>query len=249
MSEVVLTIDGREVRTEPGRTILEAAESHGIYIPRLCHKPGLTPYGGCRVCTVLVNGRPEAACTQPAASGMVVEHDTEQLRSWRRSIIEMLFVEGNHVCPSCEKSGDCELQALAYRMGISAPRHTYLWPHREVDASHPDVLIDHNRCILCARCVRTSRSVDGKEVFGLVGRGSSRRLAANPGARLVSTDLDVTDRAVDACPVGAILRKRGGAYKTPVGHRRYDRSPIGSDVEARVELTVEGSGREGRGDE
>lgn len=239
MTEITLTIDGREIRTQAGRTILEAAEEHGIYIPRLCHKPGLEPYGSCRVCTVLVNGRPEAACTQPVASGIVVEHDTEHVRAWRKNIIEMLFVEGNHICPSCEKSGDCELQALAYRMGISAPRHPFLWPHREVDASHPDVLIDHNRCILCARCVRTSRDLDGKEVFGFVGRGASRRLAINPGARLRDSDLDVTDLAVDACPVGAILRKHG-AYATPVGARQYDRQPIGSGVETRADLTVEG---------
>jgi [NiFe] hydrogenase diaphorase moiety small subunit len=238
VSEITLTIDGREITTQPGRTILEAAEEHGIYIPRLCHLPGLKPFGGCRVCTVLVNGRSEAACTQPVAPGIVVENDTEQLRAWRRNIIEMLFVEGNHFCPSCEKSGDCELQALAYRMGISAPRHPFLWPHREVDASHPDVLIDHNRCILCARCARTSRDIDGKEVFGFVGRGPARKLTINPGARLVDSALDVTDQAVNACPVGAILRKRG-AYATPVGQRQFDRAPIGSGIETPAELTID----------
>lgn len=244
MSEVVLTIGGREVRTTRGRTILEAAEEHGIYIPRLCHMPGLEPYGGCRVCTVLVNGRPEAACTQPVAPGMVVEHDTEQLREWRRSIIDMLFVEGNHFCAFCEKSGSCELQALAYRFGIAAPRHPYLWPHRDVDASHPGVLIDHNRCIQCARCVRASRDLDGKEVFGFVGRGPSRRLAVNPGSRLVNSELDVTDRAVDACPVGAILRKNSG-YRVPVGRRPFDREPIGCGIEAGGQRAGEGNAGHG----
>ncbi len=238
MSEITFTIDGQEVHTSKGKTILEAAQESGVYIPRLCHREGLEPYGACRVCTVLVNGRPESACTQPAATGIAVESDCEKVQSWRRDIIEMLFVEGNHICPSCEKSGDCELQGLGYKFGIAAPRYPYLWPQREVDASHADVLIDHNRCILCARCVRTSKDIDGKQVFGFVGRGPARKLVANPGAKLVDTDLDVTDQAVDACPVGAILRKQSG-FRTPVGQRKYDNVPIGTPVELVVEKGAE----------
>ncbi len=231
MSETfTFTIDGREVTGRPGQSILEAAQDAGVYIPRLCFLEGLEPWGGCRVCTVTVNGRPCSACTQPAAAGMVVENETEPLREMRKSIIEMLFVEGNHFCMFCEKSGRCELQALAYRLGIAAPRYEYLWPTREVDASHPDVMLDRNRCILCARCVRTSRDVDGKYAFGFVGRGPEKRIAVNPGCRLVDTDLDLTDQAVDACPVGAILRKREG-YRIPVGLREFDREPIGSTIE------------------
>ncbi len=231
MSETfTFTIDGVEVEGEPGQTILEAAQAAGIYIPRLCHKDGLEPWGGCRVCTVTVNGRSASACTQPAAAGITVENETDELVDMRRGIIEMLFVEGNHFCMFCEKSGNCELQALAYRLGIAAPRYEYLWPTRDVDASHPDVLLDRNRCILCARCVRTSRDLDGKQVFGFVGRGPGKKIAVNASARLSETGLDVTDEAVDACPVGAILRKREG-YRIPVGLRRYDGTPIGSDIE------------------
>ena len=241
MTDVIFTIDAQEIRSPADRTILEAAQENGIYIPRLCHKDGLEPYGGCRLCTVTINGRPTSACTQPVAEGITVENDTEQIRSWRKGIIEMLFVEGNHFCMFCEKSGDCELQALAYRFGISAPRYPYLWPVREVDASHPDVLIDHNRCILCSRCVRTSRDIDGKQAFGFVGRGSDRRLVVNPGSRLADTTLDVTDQAVDACPVGAILRKQH-AYRTPVGQRTYDAGPIGAQIETPVDLTIDQGG-------
>ncbi|HHN77861.1 MAG TPA: 2Fe-2S iron-sulfur cluster binding domain-containing protein [Phycisphaerales bacterium] len=231
MSETfTFTIDGVEVEGEPGQTILEAAQAAGVYIPRLCHKDGLEPWGGCRVCTVTVNGRSASACTQPAAAGITVENETDELVNMRRGIIEMLFVEGNHFCMFCEKSGNCELQALAYRLGIAAPRYEYLWPTRDVDASHPDVLLDRNRCILCARCVRTSRDLDGKQVFGFVGRGPGKTIAVNASARLSETGLDVTDEAVDACPVGAILRKREG-YRIPVGLRRYDSTPIGSDIE------------------
>jgi [NiFe] hydrogenase diaphorase moiety small subunit len=130
----------------------------------------------------------------------------------------------------CEKSGNCELQAMAYRFGITAPKYPYQFPKREVDASHPDVMVDHNRCILCARCVRASRDLDGKNVFQFVGRGAHKRVAVNAKSRLADTNLDVTDEAVNVCPVGAILKKRVG-YATPVGSRLYDHEPIGSDVE------------------
>lgn len=231
MSETIgFTIDGRPVRARPGQTILKAADAAGIYIPRLCAHRELHPFGACRVCTVKVNGRPQAACTMPAAEGMVVESNTPELTEHRRRLIEMLFVEGNHYCMFCEKSGNCELQALAYRFGITAPRYPYLFPNRDVDASHPDVLLDRNRCVLCARCVRASQQLDGKNVFQFVGRGANKTLWVNAERELAATNLDVRDRAVDVCPVGCILRKRQG-YTIPIGRRLYDHEPIGSDIE------------------
>jgi len=231
MSDIIrITIDGRAIDGRPGQTVLEAAQSVGIYIPRLCHREGLTPAGTCRVCMVTVNGRPQSACTLPISAGMVIENDTPQLREYRRRIIEMLFVEGNHFCMFCEKSGNCELQALAYRFGITAPRYPYQFPRRAVDASHPDVLIDHNRCILCSRCIRASRDLDGKNVFQFVGRGAHKRVGINARARLRDTGLDVSDQAVEACPVGAILKKRTG-YLVPIGMRLYDHQPIGAEIE------------------
>jgi [NiFe] hydrogenase diaphorase moiety small subunit len=227
---IPFTIDDVEVHARAGQTIMEAAEAAGIYIPRLCYHKELVPHGSCRVCTVLVNGRPQAACIQPVAPGMIVDNDTEELTAIRRHIVEMLFVEGNHYCMFCEKSGNCELQAMAYRLSITAPRFPYQFPDRSVDASHPEILIDHNRCILCARCVRASRDLDGKHVFGFVGRGPAKRVAVNAQARLADTNVDVTDKAIAICPVGAILRKRVG-YAIPVGKRLYDQKPIGSEIE------------------
>ncbi len=229
---VTLSIDNVEIHGRTGQTVLEAADEAGIYIPRLCYLKGLEPFGSCRVCTVLVNGRPQAACTQPVAHGMVVESATENVGAIRKDLIEMLFVEGNHFCMFCEKSGNCELQALAYRFGITAPKYPYMFPKREVDASHPDILIDHNRCIRCARCVRASRDLDGKEVFGFVNRGPLKELAVNAAASLVDTNADVTDQAIDVCPVGALLKKRTG-YAIPIGQRKYDHDPIGSEIEGK----------------
>jgi len=227
---ITFTIDGVEATAQAGQTILQAADAAGIYIPRLCAKTDLSPFGACRVCTVLADGRPQAACTQPVSEGMVVESEIPKVQQIRRDIIEMLFVEGNHYCMFCEKSGNCELQALAYRFGITAPKYPYLFPERELDASHPDIFIDRNRCILCGRCVRASKELDGKNVFQFVGRGSDKKVAVNAEAGLSDTDVAVIDEALDACPVGAIIKKRTG-YRVPIGQRTYDNKPIGSDIE------------------
>ena len=227
---IQLIVDRRKIAAQPGQTILEAADEAGIYIPRLCWMKGLLPFGSCRVCTVRVNGRAPAACTQPVAPGMVVENDTPDLRELRRDLIDMLFVEGNHFCMFCEKSGNCELQALAYRFGITAPKYPFQFPQRELDASHPDLFLDRNRCILCSRCVRASRELDHKQVVGFVGRGRDKRIAANAATGLGGTDAAASDRAVAACPTGSLLVKRVG-YAVPVGSRRFDRQPIGTDIE------------------
>ena len=227
---VIFTLNGRSVAAAPGQTILQAADAAGVYIPRLCAHPELTPLGSCRVCTVLVNGRPQAACTHPVSAGLAVVSESPALTRLRAQLVEMLFVEGNHFCMGCEMSGRCELQALGYRLGLRAPRYPYLFPRRPVDASHPDLLIDHNRCILCGRCVRASRELDGKSVFHFIGRGPGRRLGVNAAAGLGGTTIAATDRAPDLCPVGALLRKRRG-YAVPIGQRPFDRGPVGAERE------------------
>jgi len=228
---IKLTIDGVEISAKKGQKIIEAAEDNGVYIPRLCFMKDLSPAGACRVCTVMVNGRPQAACTQPVSDGMVVLNDTPELGTWRKSVVEMLFSEGNHFCMFCEKSGNCELQATAYRLGIASSRHAYLFPKRGVDASHPDLYLDGNRCIRCGRCARAAIELDGKTVFGFLGRGHQTRLAVNADS-LGATELKALDKAASACPVGCILKKRVG-FAVPVGERLYDHQPIGAEVDAR----------------
>ena len=229
---VKITIDGREVEARAGLTILQAAGEAGIYIPHLCYHKELAPGGHCRVCTVKVNGKPINACTMEVGKGMVIESDTAELNDWRKSIIEMLFVEGNHICPGCEKSGNCELQALAYRFGMMSPRYPYLFPSKAVDGSHPDAYIDRNRCILCGRCVRSSREIDHKNVFGFEGRGIQMRLAVDARHSLSETELAAADKAASFCPTGSLVVKRVG-WKVPVGKRKYDKERIGSDIEGR----------------
>ena len=231
MSDTIkITIDGKEIEARPGQTILEAADDAGIYIPRLCSHPELKPIGSCRVCTVLCDGRPQAACVKPVMDGMVIESETPAMLRHRKNIIDMMFVEGNHFCMFCEKSGDCELQALAYRFGITAPQYPFQFPEKAVDASHPDVLLDHNRCVMCARCVRASQELDGKNVFQSIGRGFHRKIGVDGERALGDTDMKVTDRAAELCPVGCVIKKRVG-FATPIGERAYDKAPIGSDIE------------------
>ncbi len=231
MSDTIkFTIDGVDIEASLGDTILQAADKAGIYIPRLCSHKALSPHGSCRVCTVRVNGRPQAACTQPVAPGIIVENNTDEIKDNRINIIDMLFVEGNHYCMFCEKSGNCELQALAYRFGITHPAHDYMFPKRDVDASHPDIFIDRDRCILCGRCVRASKELDNKNVFQFTGRGKDKKVSVNADAKLADTDISSVDMAASACPVGAILHKRKG-YSIPIGERLYDDKPIGSDIE------------------
>ena len=220
------TIDGRDIPFTPGQTIIEAATAADVYIPHLCHNPEFKPHGSCKLCTVQVNGRNCSACTMPAAEGQQVLNNTKELNEARRSITQMLFVEGNHVCPGCEKTGNCQLQAVAYFVGMLDTHFPHFYPIRNVDASHPDVMLDLDRCILCELCVRASRDMDGKSVFGIAGRGMQSHLVVNADSgRLADTDIDVHDKAAQVCPVGAILVKRT-AWQQPIGERIYDREDV-----------------------
>lgn len=231
MSTFDFHIDGVKITAEPGQTIMEAADEAGVYIPRLCDHEGLRHQGGCRVCTVKADGRSVAACTQPAAPDLKVENETAHINKLRRDLVGMLFNEGNHLCPICEASGNCELQAMAYRLGMTEPtKFPYLEPCRPVDASHPDIALDTNRCISCGRCVRASQDVDGKGVFGYVGRGIHRHIGVN-AEDLAHSNAKASDFAISAevCPVGCIIRK-GVGFAIPIGEREFDNGLIGHDI-------------------
>jgi [NiFe] hydrogenase diaphorase moiety small subunit len=220
-----IKIDGQSVPFEEGQTIMEAATAAGIYIPHLCHNPEFTPHGSCKLCTVEINGRNATSCTFPAALGQEITNNTEELNAERKRLTQMLFVEGNHLCPSCEKSGNCQLQAVGYHLNMLDNHYPHFFAQREVDASHNDVLIDHNRCIFCNLCVRASHA-EGKDVFAIAGRGINKHLVVNSeSGKLVDSDLTVDDRAAHVCPTGAIL-VRGSAFKVPIGQRLYDHHDI-----------------------
>lgn len=227
--KVTFEIDGKECLANVGQSIIDAAKANGVFIPSLCHVEGVKTAGSCRVCNVKVNGRNMTACTTPVDEGMVVENDTPELVELRKSIIEVLFVSGNHFCPSCEKSGSCELQALAYRYMMLVPRFPYEFPIKGVDASADHIFHDRNRCILCKRCIRTVTK-DGKNVFAYNGRGGEHLHVVMDEELATQLTEAEAQEAMDICPVGAILKKEQG-YLVPIGERKFDTTPIGSDIE------------------
>lgn len=223
-------LDGAEIPFRQGQTVLQATLAAGHYIPHLCYHPEFRPHGSCKLCTVKINGRTAASCTMPAEAGLQVESNIEELNDLRRSLVQMLFVEGNHFCPSCEASGNCQLQATAYELQMMTPRFDQFYPDRPLDASHPDILLDFNRCILCELCVRASNEVDGKNVFALGGRGIAKHLIVNAESGLLAdTSIALEDKAMQVCPVGVILKKSAG-FNVPIGQRRFDQRPVSAQA-------------------
>ncbi len=222
-------IDGKIIEAEKGQTIVEAAQANGIYIPTLCNFSGVKPKGCCRMCTIKINNKFMTACTTPVADGMEVENNTEEINDIRKSIIELLFVSGNHFCPACEKSGNCELQALAYRYQMMVPRFPFLFPQKGVDASSPKIVKDQNRCISCKRCIKTIEDEKGRKYFAYKNRGNKLEVVLDEEMAKTMTD-EIAQLAMENCPVGSILRKEIG-YIQPIGTRKYDKKPIGSEIE------------------
>ena len=240
MSEKIkFTIDGKECVAKKGQYILEAALENGVYIPFLCNMEGVKPAGSCRLCNVKINGRNMTACTTPVASGMEIESEIPELQELRLSIIEMLFVEGNHFCPSCEKSGNCELQALAYKFQMLVPRFPYEFPLKEVDATSPKLYIDRNRCIKCKRCIRTIKDEKGRSFFAFIKRAHDVEICLDKELAATMSD-ELAQEAMDVCPVGAILRKEKG-FDQPIGTRKFDKQAIGTEIISVVEnINLEG---------
>ncbi len=217
-----IRIDGQSIPFAEGQSVIQAAENAGVYIPRLCYHPDYKPNGSCKLCTCRIDGRQVSSCTTKAVDGMVVESNTEELNSERRALTQMLFVEGNHHCPSCEASGNCVLQDQAYRLGMTALIFPDFTAGRVTDASHPDILVNRDRCIYCELCVRASRDTDGKDVFCISGRSENKKLAVNSDSGLLKdSGITVDDAAANVCPVGCIIKKRQG-FRKPIGQRDYD---------------------------
>jgi [NiFe] hydrogenase diaphorase moiety small subunit len=226
---VKFIMDGKEYLAKRGSYIIDVARESGLYIPMLCNIPGIKPRGACRMCTVIVNGRYMTACTTPVSEGMEVKTNTPELQDLRKAILDIMFVEGNHLCPICEKSGNCDLQALAYRYQIMVPRFPFQFPRRKIDAQNPYLVKDHNRCILCKRCIRIIKDEQGRSFFAFHKRGHKLEISIDHTMADLMTD-EVANHAVEICPTGALLKKESG-YNIPIGERKYEMIPIGTDVE------------------
>ena len=229
MNEIKIKIDDKTIVTQKGKTILEAANEHGIYILTLCHFPGVPPKGSCRMCTVKVNQRFMTSCSTPAVDGMIIENVSDDIEDFRKSIIELLFVSGNHFCPACEKSGNCELQALAYRYKMMVPRFPFLFPKKAVDASSPKIIKEQNRCILCKRCIKTIKDKENKRYFAFKYRGNKLEVVLDKKMGKTMPD-ELARKAMENCPTGSIIYKEQG-FIAPIGNRKFDKKPIGSELE------------------
>ena len=220
-NQINIKIDGRDYQVLEGKNLVDTAKEHGIYIPTLCHFHEINPpLGTCRICTVSVNGRPSTACTTKVFDGMEIEINTDDLIDTRKAIIEMLYAEGNHFCPSCEKSGNCDMQNLAYDMGLTVTRFPHVFSNKMVDFNPKRMIMETNRCILCKRCVESVKTEDGKNVFSFVKRGVKTRIHIDYEQEEKLTEAEAI-RAMNLCPVGAILVK-GMIHEEPFGERKYD---------------------------
>ena len=207
MSELTLVIDGVECKGVKGDTILQVARKNNVYIPTLCWMEGLTAIGSCRMCVVEVEGGNKllTACTSPAENGMRIRTKTEKLSKYRLQILELLFAGRNHFCMYCSQSGDCELQKLAIEHGMDKVRYPFLYEPFHNDASDPNIQMDHNRCILCLRCIRVCAEKVGAHTLDLEKRGWKTNVTADLGKKLGESETCVSCGAcAQVCPTGTI---------------------------------------------
>jgi bidirectional [NiFe] hydrogenase diaphorase subunit len=210
MTIVTLTIDDEQVSGKDDESLLDIARQHGITIPTLCHLEGLADVGACRLCLVEIEGSAKLmpACTTRPQEGMVIRTATARLQRYRRTIIEMLASEGNHHCAVCVSNSHCELQDLAYAVGLQHVRVPYLYPRKTLDATHKDFVIDRNRCILCTRCVRVCHEVEGAHTWDIAGRGIGCEIISDlhqPWGN--SESCTSCGKCVLVCPTGSLFEK------------------------------------------
>lgn len=216
-----IEIDGKTVTAEEGRTLVDVAAEAGVYIPTLCYLPEHPALGTCRVCSVKVDGVVAPACAVKVSDGMRVEVDDPETTDARKALVEILFSEGNHNCPSCEKSGRCTLQAVGYEVGMTVSRFPYQFPERVADHASDTIWLERDRCIFCQRCVEFVRDREtGKKIFSISGRGADARIEIDAELANKMPHEQVRE-AVDICPVGTILEKRVG-FDEPIGERLYE---------------------------
>jgi bidirectional [NiFe] hydrogenase diaphorase subunit len=207
---LTLQIDGKDVSCRSGQTILEVARENGFNIPTLCQLDGLSTWGGCRLCLVEIVGANKllAACATQCAEGMQIFTNSPRLEKYRKLILEMLFSERNHVCAVCVSNGHCELQSMAQKLGVTHIHMPYRFPDLDVDSSHDRFRLDHNRCILCTRCVRVCDEIEGAHTKDVRGRGIKSAIINDLSVPWEDAEsCTACGKCVHVCPTGALTDK------------------------------------------
>jgi bidirectional [NiFe] hydrogenase diaphorase subunit len=202
-----LKIDNHEVTTQEGKTILEAATQNGIEIPHLCWLEGLTRTGACRLCLVEMKGSAKlfSSCSTPVSEGMEVTTDSKNLKEYRKSTLQLLLSERTHICSVCVANKNCELQNLADKLGVDHVTFEREWTRDQVDSTHPFLVIDRNRCILCTRCIRVCDEIEGVHTLDLKLRGKDSQVIVDLDEQWKNSPSCTSCRkCAKVCPVGAI---------------------------------------------
>ncbi len=207
MATVNVTIDGVTGSVPAQSTVLEAARLVGVKIPTLCDHPAIKPIGACRICLVEVEKQRtlQPACVFPVSEGMVVHPMSPKCIEARRFVLQLLFSERNHFCMFCQMSGSCELQSLAYEYGLDHWLYDRGFPKLAVDASRDSFVMDHNRCILCRRCIRACDELVGNNTLGLKNRGASTMVIADMDVPFGDSSCVSCGTCLQVCPTGALL--------------------------------------------
>jgi len=210
MATVNIKINGKPIQARPGITVLDAAKEAGIDIPTLCHHPALANIGACRLCLVEVAKQRtlQPACTFPISEGMEVETESPKAVEARKFVLEMLFSERNHYCMYCEMSGDCELQAMAYRYGLDHWTYPTPFPKMPVDGTRKYFIMDHNRCILCRRCIRACSDLVANHTLGVRFRGAKTMISADMDAPFGESSCVSCGTCLQVCPTGALIDRK-----------------------------------------
>jgi formate dehydrogenase major subunit len=235
MENIKIKVNGNEVEVSPGKTVLQVLKELGIHVPVLCHYEPLMPQGSCRLCVVEDRGVLKTACTTPVEPNMDIKTDTPNVINSRKLVLQLLFTERNHYCMYCEVTGECELQDLGYEFGLDHfefPTYERKFP---VDNSHPFILMDHNRCVLCRRCVRACSEVAGHFVLGEMERGIDTMIIADMDTPLGKSTCVSCGLCAQVCPTGAIIDKRsaylGREVQSDVINTNCDLCPVGCGIE------------------